>query len=208
MSDNQDDNSHFILVLTNLTAVRGAEQKLQYLAHLDPLTDLPNRLLTMERLNQALLRGKRHSEKVGVLFIDPDNFKWINDSLGHSVGDILLKSIANRVTACLRADDTIGRLGGDEFLIVLDPVESVQNVALVAQKLLAVVIEPLQLETHVVAMICTAAFRRGNCGCITSHRFHCIPAKSPPWKCCCAGNIRSGACYRLLKSFRWRKTVV
>ncbi|NPU91256.1 MAG: EAL domain-containing protein [Gammaproteobacteria bacterium] len=153
--DNHDKKTHFILVLTDLTAVRSAEQKLHYLAHHDPLTDLPNRLLTFERLNQALLRGKRHSERVAVFFIDLDNFKWINDSLGHSIGDKLLKAISERIIDCLRADDTIGRLGGDEFLIVLDPVESVQSVALVAQKLLRAVSQPLQLDAHMVEVSCS-----------------------------------------------------
>ena len=109
----------------------------------------------MERLNQALLRGKRHTERVAVLFIDLDNFKWINDSLGHSTGDTLLKVVSKRMIDCLRADDTIGRLGGDEFLIVLDPIESVQSVALVAQKLLSVVNEPLQLEGHTIEVSCS-----------------------------------------------------
>ncbi|HVK98694.1 MAG TPA: EAL domain-containing protein [Dongiaceae bacterium] len=153
--DNVDKEIHFILVLTDLTAVRSAEQKLQYLAHHDPLTDLPNRLLTFERLNQALLRGKRHAERVAVFFVDLDNFKLINDSLGHSVGDALLKVIAERMQSCLRANDTIGRLGGDEFLIVLDPVESVPGIALVAQKLLKVVGQSVQFEQHTIEVSCS-----------------------------------------------------
>ena len=153
--DRSNVKSHFILVLTDLTAVRSAEQKLQYLAHHDPLTDLPNRLLTIERLNQALLRGKRHSERVAVFFIDLDNFKWVNDSLGHSIGDRLLQTVSKRMIRCLRADDTIGRLGGDEFLIVLDPVDSVQSVALVAHKLLNAVSEPLHLEGHTIEVSCS-----------------------------------------------------
>ena len=153
--DQHDQKTHFILVLTDFTAVRSAEKKLQYLAHHDPLTDLPNRLLTFERLNQALLRGKRHTERVAVFFMDLDNFKWVNDSLGHTAGDKLLKVVSERMIDCLRADDTIGRLGGDEFLIVLDPAENVQSVALVAQKLLKVVSEPVRLETHVIEVSCS-----------------------------------------------------
>jgi diguanylate cyclase (GGDEF)-like protein/PAS domain S-box-containing protein len=164
----RDVKSHFILVLTDLTAVRSAEQRLQYLAHHDPLTNMPNRLLTFERINQALLRGKRHSERVAVLFIDLDNFKWINDSLGHSIGDKLLQMVASRMTACLRADDTIGRLGGDEFLIVLDPVDSVQGVALVAQKLLQTVSNPAWIEGNTIEVSCSigiAMFPDDGCNC-------------------------------------------
>lgn len=147
--------SHYVLVVTDLSAVRSAEKKLQYLAHHDPLTDLPNRLLTIERLQQALLRGKRHTESVAVLFIDLDHFKWINDSLGHNAGDFLLQNIAARMKTCLRTDDTIGRLGGDEFLVVLDPVDSAQNVVLVAQKLIGIICQPLVIEHNTVEVTCS-----------------------------------------------------
>ena len=153
--DEYQNRSHFILVLTDLSAIRSAEQKLQYLAHHDPLTNLPNRLLTFERLNQALLRGKRHGEQVAVMFVDLDKFKWVNDSLGHVVGDELLKVMAARMSSCLRADDTIGRLGGDEFLIVLDPVDSIQGVARVAQKLLQMVSQPITLDINTVEVSCS-----------------------------------------------------
>lgn len=153
--DQNKQRSHLILVLTDLSAIRSAEQKLQYLAHHDPLTNLPNRLLVFERLNQALLRSKRHNERVAVMFIDLDKFKWVNDSLGHSAGDELLKVMALRMSECLRADDTIGRLGGDEFLIVLDPVQNVQGVTRVAQKLLQVVCQPLTLANNPVEVSCS-----------------------------------------------------
>lgn len=147
--------SHHVLVVTDLSAVRGAEKKLQYLAHHDPLTDLPNRLLTIERLNQALLRGKRHSESVAVLFVDLDHFKWVNDSLGHNAGDILLQTVAARMKSCLRTDDTVGRFGGDEFLVILDPVDGAQNVALVAHKLTRSIGQPLAIEHHIVEVSCS-----------------------------------------------------
>jgi diguanylate cyclase (GGDEF)-like protein/PAS domain S-box-containing protein len=155
VADANHDLSHYVLVLTDLSAVRSAEKKLQYLAHHDPLTDLPNRLLTIERLQQALLRGKRHCESVAVLFIDLDHFKWINDSLGHNAGDTLLQSVAARMKTCLRTDDTIGRLGGDEFLVVLDPVDDAQNVALVAQKLIGAIGQPLTIEHNTVDVTCS-----------------------------------------------------
>lgn len=98
--------THFVVVVTDLSPIRSAEKKLEYLAHHDPLTGLPNRLLTLERLNQALLRAKRHQERIAVLFIDLDHFKWVNDSLGHDAGDRLLNIVAERMRSTLRQDDT------------------------------------------------------------------------------------------------------
>jgi len=155
VANTKNNLSHYVLVITDLTAIRGAERKLLYLAHHDPLTSLPNRLLTTERLHQALLRGKRNSERVAVLFIDLDHFKWINDSLGHGIGDLLLQSTALRMKVCLRNSDTIGRLGGDEFLIVLDPADEPNDVALVARKLIKAIGRPIQIESHLVDVSCS-----------------------------------------------------
>jgi len=153
--DAKSNLSHYVLVVTDLTAVRNAQRKLSYLAHHDPLTSLPNRLLTTERLNHALLRGTRHSECVAVLFIDLDHFKWINDSLGHGVGDQLLQYVALRLKACLRGSDTVGRLGGDEFLIILDPVDAAKNAALIACKLNKAINGPMQLEGVTLDVSCS-----------------------------------------------------
>lgn len=146
---------HYVMVITDLSTIRSAEKKLQYLAHYDPLTNSPNRLLTLERLTQALLRGKRHQERVAVLFIDLDRFKWINDTLGHDVGDTVLKEVTRRMQGCLRADDTLGRLGGDEFLAVLDPVENEQAAAIVANKLANVVAAPIALGSQTIEISCS-----------------------------------------------------
>ncbi len=147
--------SHFVLILTDLTPVRSAEKKLQYLAHYDPLTNIPNRLLTMERLSQAILRGKRHNERIAVFFIDLDRFKWVNDTLGHDVGDQLLQEITQRMQNCLRADDTIGRLGGDEFLAVVDPIDNEQAAAIVASKLTIAVAAPVKIKNHTIEISCS-----------------------------------------------------
>lgn len=147
--------SHFVLILTDMTPVRSAEKKLQYLAHYDPLTNIPNRLLTLERLSQAILRGKRHNERIAVFFIDLDRFKWVNDTLGHDIGDKLLKEITHRMQRCLRADDTIGRLGGDEFLAVLDPIDNEQSAAIVASKLAQAVAAPAQIDNHTIEISCS-----------------------------------------------------
>ena len=140
--------SHYVLVTTDLTQIRRIEEKLHYLAHHDPLTGLPNRLLTIERLNQSLLHAKRRGEHTALLFIDLDHFKWVNDSLGHDAGDTFLKQTAERMQSCVRADDTVGRLGGDEFLIIIDPIERVEDLALLARKLINSISQPITVNGH------------------------------------------------------------
>ena len=147
--------SHYVLVVTDLTEIRKVEQQLKYLAHHDPLTNLPNRLLTLERLNQAIARAKRNGDRVALLFVDFDHFKWVNDSFGHSVGDELLQSLATKMQQHLRNDDTIGRLGGDEFLIILDPCGNEQSIATVVNKLRDAVSAPLTLDGHTMEVSCS-----------------------------------------------------
>ncbi|BAI76528.1 diguanylate cyclase/phosphodiesterase (plasmid) [Azospirillum sp. B510] len=121
---------------------RRAEQHIQYLAHFDALTSLPNRVLLYDRIAQALREARRDGTKVAVLFIDLDRFKIINDSLGHSFGDEVLRSVARRLQAGLRDSDTVGRLGGDEFLIVLRRVTEPADAARVAEKVVAHLASP------------------------------------------------------------------
>ncbi|WP_236783678.1 EAL domain-containing protein [Azospirillum humicireducens] len=121
---------------------RRAEQHIQYLAHFDALTGLPNRVLLFDRIAQALREARREGSKVAVLFIDLDRFKVINDSLGHSFGDEVLRSVARRLQAGLRESDTVGRLGGDEFLIVLRRVTEPEDAARVAEKVVAHLASP------------------------------------------------------------------
>jgi diguanylate cyclase (GGDEF)-like protein/PAS domain S-box-containing protein len=147
--------SRYVVTATDLTDVRKAEERLQYLAHHDPLTDLPNRLLTTERLTHALKRGKRRNESIALFFIDLDRFKWVNDTLGHGAGDALLSEIARRMKACIREDDTVGRFGGDEFLIILDPVERPKDIAQVADKIIESVGAPLMLAGQEVTISCS-----------------------------------------------------
>ena len=109
------------------------QERIEYLAHHDPLTTLPNRRLAHDRMQQALAYADRQGNKVAVLFLDLDNFKNINDSLGHSVGDALLLEVTQRLQACLRGTDTLSRQGGDEFLIILTEVREADNVIRVAE---------------------------------------------------------------------------
>ncbi|HZV55640.1 MAG TPA: diguanylate cyclase [Rhodocyclaceae bacterium] len=112
-----------------------AEQRIWHLAHHDPLTGLPNRTLLHDRLEQALVQATRDGHRVGVMFLDLDRFKSINDSLGHAVGDELLKQVAARVSRAVRAEDTVSRLGGDEFIVVLRDLTGPDDAVPVAEKI-------------------------------------------------------------------------
>jgi diguanylate cyclase (GGDEF)-like protein/PAS domain S-box-containing protein len=129
---------------------------LAHSAEHDSLTGLPNRLLLNDRINQAIALAHRHSGKVAVLFLDLDGFKHINDSLGHSVGDKLLRSVAKRLLACVRSPDTVSRNGGDEFIIVLQEMERPNQAAITARRVLKAMADPHkveELDLHVTASV-------------------------------------------------------
>jgi diguanylate cyclase (GGDEF)-like protein/PAS domain S-box-containing protein len=126
-----------------------AEDRIHFMATHDSLTGLPNRALLNDRLSQALLQAQRYDHWVTVLFVDLDNFKLVNDSLGHNAGDELLKTVARRMVGCVRATDTVVRLGGDEFVILLlDQPKSADMISVTAQKIRAAIAEPVRLESH------------------------------------------------------------
>ena len=131
--------------------VRGLiEQEMRRMAHYDALTGLPNRNLLNDRIEQAIERGRRNKHKVGVLFIDLDHFKTINDTLGHHIGDLLLSQVASRMTYMLRATDTLGRLGGDEFLLLAPDVDDVEKLSTIAEKLIEILAQPITVNAHVL----------------------------------------------------------
>jgi diguanylate cyclase (GGDEF)-like protein/PAS domain S-box-containing protein len=132
-------------VMMDITQKKHAEERLTFLADHDHLTDLPNRLLFMDRLSQALARVKWHQRLVAVLYLDLDHFKRINDSLGHDMGDLLLKAVAERLNSCVRAGDTVARIGGDEFTIVLGDVAQAEDIPKVAQKIVDAISKPFSL---------------------------------------------------------------
>ncbi len=140
----------------DITKRKEQEAHIEYLAYHDSLTALPNRLLTMDRLEQATTQAIRHENVLAVLFLDLDRFKTINDSLGHQSGDLLLQQVGSRLLGVLREEDMIGRFGGDEFLILLSTIHSPDDAAHVAKKLLDVLSPPFMVtgrQLHVNASI-------------------------------------------------------
>ena len=133
-----------------------AEDRIHFMAQHDALTGLPNRSLLKDRLAQAILFGKRYDRRVSVLFVDLDNFKIVNDSLGHSAGDELLKAVAERMVGCVRTTDTVVRLGGDEFVILLaDQPKDGDSVSLTIHKLREAIAEPVQVEDRRLRVTCS-----------------------------------------------------
>jgi diguanylate cyclase (GGDEF)-like protein/PAS domain S-box-containing protein len=141
--------------LVDITDRKQAEQRVQFLAYYDSLTALPNRTLLQDRLAKALASARRHKDKVGVLFIDLDRFKTINDSLGHSYGDLLLQELSQRLLALSREQDTVARLGGDEFLVVLSGIKDASDGALVAARISQAVNEPFTIHGQVLSVTCS-----------------------------------------------------
>jgi diguanylate cyclase (GGDEF)-like protein/PAS domain S-box-containing protein len=119
--------------------------RLEHMAQYDQLTDLPNRTLFLDRLQTALAKARRQQTRLAVLFLDLDKFKQVNDTHGHTVGDQLLQDVARRLTRCVRESDTVGRIGGDEFIILLESIKQPEGAAIVAGKIMATLSEPYNL---------------------------------------------------------------
>jgi len=154
--------SHLIVTSIDITDRKKSEERIRFLAEHDVLTGLPNRSLCVERLRGSMQRARRDGRRVAVLFIDLDHFKDINDSLGHHIGDAVLRSVARRLTEAVRGGDTVSRLGGDEFVVVLDQIDDAAEATLVVeQRLLPLLRQPHAVdgaELHVAASIGIALF--------------------------------------------------
>lgn len=137
--------THYIGVFSDVTEQHASRNRLEFLAHHDALTGLPNRLLLKDRVERAIAAARRLEHPLALLFLDLDNFKSINDSLGHQVGDQMLIALVGRLRSCLRDMDTLSRLGGDEFVVVLPEVTDARAAAIVAEKILGAVEAPIQL---------------------------------------------------------------
>ncbi|MGF6275630.1 diguanylate cyclase (GGDEF)-like protein/PAS domain S-box-containing protein [Massilia sp. UYP11] len=146
--DDDGATTHYVCVFSDITGARESQIQLDHLAHHDPLTALPNRLLYHDRLRHAMARAERGGEQLAVMFIDLDRFKNVNDTLGHHVGDELLKQAAQALSRCLREGDTLARLGGDEFIVLLEDVDGEHGATRVADKLMAMFEQPFDVSGH------------------------------------------------------------
>jgi diguanylate cyclase (GGDEF)-like protein/PAS domain S-box-containing protein len=135
----------YVAIISDVTQRKLDEEKIIYQANYDQLTGLPNRTLFMDRLTRRVLEGKRAKTSVGLMFIDLDGFKAINDTLGHDAGDLLLKSTARRLEKCVREADTVARLGGDEFTVIMPLIDNFDAAAIVASRIIKSLTEPFDL---------------------------------------------------------------
>ncbi len=136
----------FTAILRDISERKEHEERIRRLAHHDALTGLPNRNLLNDRMNHALARVKRNGGRMAVLYVDLDRFKPINDSLGHEAGDAVLRDVAERLSACVRGSDTVARVGGDEFVVVVEEIGRLSEAALVARKIIDVLSRPFDYE--------------------------------------------------------------
>lgn len=140
--------THYVAVFSDITTEKENEERLYHLAHYDLLTDLPNRMLFYDRLRQGLLRARRNRRRVAIMFLDLDGFKQVNDALGHSAGDELLRQVARRLAGVLRASDTVARFGGDEFTLAIPDLGPTDDMGRVAQKIIETVAKPYYLGSN------------------------------------------------------------
>jgi len=150
--DEQGNVTGIMGISRDITKQKEKEDRLSYMATHDLLTGLPNRVLFEDRLDLTILRAKRNKEKFFIMLLDLDDFKRVNDTFGHSAGDALLKQIAERLKSVLRKTDTVARMGGDEFLILLPDTKTTKDAELVAGKILSVFNQPFSINSHMVSI--------------------------------------------------------
>src|SRR6185369_14505640 len=152
---------YLVAQIEDISDRRRTQEQIYKMAYYDALTSLPNRRLLLDRLNQALAQAKRYKRSMALMFMDIDNFKRVNDTLGHDMGDELLKIVAGRLRACVREMDTVCRQGGDEFIIVLTEIAHSQVVAVIANKIIETISDPISLqenELHITTSIGIAVY--------------------------------------------------
>jgi diguanylate cyclase (GGDEF)-like protein len=143
--------NHALAMAMKMTReLREGEERMRHMAQHDPLTHLPNRALFSDRLSQAIAAARRNHGRLALIFVDLDNFKPVNDSYGHAVGDLLLQDLARRLQACLRESDSAGRFGGDEFVVLLPSVAGAEDALQVAEKIRSALGRPMAIEDRLL----------------------------------------------------------
>ncbi len=150
--DTRERLTHYVAIFSDISERKAAQERIEYLARHDALTGLPNRVLLADRVEQALAHADRNQRKLALLFLDLDRFKTINDSLGHPVGDALLREFTRRLLLTVRESDTVCRLGGDEFVVLVSDLQDDDTAGTVAQKLLEVTLTPFEIEGHTLSV--------------------------------------------------------
>lgn len=191
---------YFISAVQDITGRKTLEEQLRHLSNFDILTDLPNRTLLSDRIQQALAIAKRDKARMALMFIDLDEFKPVNDAFGHKTGDLLLHETAKRMQDCVRASDTVARIGGDEFVVLLPTIETEQDALVVAEKIRHALCQPFELAGHSIHVSSsigiavypengseekvllnnadTAMYYAKECGCNTVRFFSAVKRKS------------------------------
>ncbi|MEW8026437.1 MAG: EAL domain-containing protein [Candidatus Thiodiazotropha sp.] len=148
VKDGNGETTHYVGVFTDISQIKEAQDQINFLAHHDALTRLPNRALFRERFDHALMHAQRESNSIALLFLDLDRFKTVNDTLGHPMGDQVLLKVSERMSQIIRASDTLARLGGDEFVLLLEEQTDAQHAAVVARKLIDLFSKPMIIGEH------------------------------------------------------------
>ncbi|MBB5017921.1 diguanylate cyclase (GGDEF)-like protein/PAS domain S-box-containing protein [Chitinivorax tropicus] len=150
--DTHQELEGWVVAFRDVSKTRLMARELSYQANHDYLTGLPNRMLMRDRLDLAIANASRSGDKLALLYLDLDHFKHVNDTLGHAIGDLLLKQVASRLISCVRESDTVSRQGGDEFVILLTNISGPSDIANVAEKIIKTLTEPMQLDSHTLTV--------------------------------------------------------
>ena len=150
--DLQGKLTHYVAAFSDITARKASEENIRHQAQYDALTDLPNRVLLFDRLQQALAQAKRDKNRLGLMYLDLDKFKQVNDNLGHAIGDQLLQQVSSRMRGCMRKMDTVARIGGDEFVVLLPVIDSELDALIVAEKIRLVLNQPFEIDGQSVSI--------------------------------------------------------
>ena len=148
VKDEKGSIINYVAIFSDITKIKDSNAKIEFLAHHDPLTNLPNRLLLQARLSKSIDISTELKQRLAVFFIDIDNFKLINDTYGHSIGDKIINLVAQRLQKNIRKNDTISRIGGDEFIIVMEDIKDITNAKKIAQNILDDFSEPIKMQEY------------------------------------------------------------